>query len=132
MTARGRDEDVHLPHDVYRCFDAKGNLLYVGCGADVSSRMFHHLHACNVGKQPNSTLQALMDHYDAVTFPTKLEARSEERRAIATERPLLNKQHNPTRFRKVSPREYALVEPVHPITAHAFPDMRRVEQRKAS
>ena len=35
-------------------------------------------------------------------------------------RPLLNKQHNPLRFRKVAGGAYAAVEPVHPIIAVAF------------
>ena len=119
---RLRDDELVRPHSVYRCYAADGSLLYVGCASDVEGRMFHHLHRCNAWKQPNGTLRRHMAHWDAVEYPTKAEARAAERSAIANERPLLNKQHNPTRFRREpTGSAYALVAPVHPLTREAFP-----------
>lgn len=118
------DAVMNLPHYVYRCY-AGDVLLYVGVAQDVPSRMFHHLHPCNVGKQPNGSLQRHMTHHEAECFGTKVEARSAERAAIASEAPLLNKQHNPKRFRKAGQATYAAIEPVHPITAAAFPELPR-------
>lgn len=121
------DAELNRPHSVYRCYAADGSLLYVGCAADVEGRMFHHLHLCNAWKQPNGTLRRHMARYDETRYPTKAEARAAERRAITTERPLLNKQHNPARFQRLPVGStYALVEPVHPLTSAAFPDLLRV------
>lgn len=38
MTSMRRD----VPHDVYRCFDAHGVLLYVGATNSYAQRMCHH------------------------------------------------------------------------------------------
>jgi predicted GIY-YIG superfamily endonuclease len=113
-------------HYVYQCFDATGQLLYVGCTQEVEDRIYHLTHECNYGKQPNRALYHLMASHTSESYPDKASARAAEREAIRTGRPLLNKQHNPSRFRRTSVREgngYALVEPVHPITAQAFPDL---------
>lgn len=126
------DADLNRPHYLYRCFDAQGQLLYVGVTRDVGSRMFHHLHICNIGKQPNGTLRRLMTDYSVERHETKLEVRVAERFAIQTEGPLLNKQHNVRRFRKVNNATYALLEPVHPITAAAFPDLPRIARQETA
>lgn len=118
------DANLNRPHYVYRCF-AGDTLLYVGVAQDMSTRMFHHMHPCNMGKQPNGTLQRHMTHYDVESYATKVEARSAERHAITTEAPLLNKQHNATRFSKAAGGIYVALEPVHPLTAAAFPDVPR-------
>lgn len=125
------DADLNRPHFLYRCFDRDGVLLYVGVAADVESRMFHHLHQCNVGKQPNGSLRRHMTTWTSEPHPTKLAARDAERRTIAAEAPLLNRQHNPRRFRKVGTATYGLVQPVHPISAQAFPELPRIERRAA-
>lgn len=117
------DVALDRPHYVYRCFAADGSLLYVGVAQDVGSRMFHHLHRCNAGKQPNGSLRRLMADFTSERYATKVEARAAERAAIATEAPLLNRQHNARRFRKVAGGSYVALEPVHAITAAAFPDM---------
>lgn len=114
------DAVLNVPHYLYRCFDNDGQLLYIGVARDVAGRMFHHLHACNIGKQPNGTLRRLMADYTAERYGTKVEARAAERAAIATEGPLLNKQHNPRRFRKNARGSYDAVEPIHPVTARAY------------
>lgn len=113
------DATLAVPHYVYRCY-AGDTLLYVGVARDVETRMFHHLHPCNIGKQPNGSLRRHMTHHESVRYATKVEARAAERAAIESEGPLLNKQHNPSRFRKVAGGTYAAVEPVHPIIAAAF------------
>lgn len=118
------DATINKPHYVYRCFSADGELLYVGVARNVADRMFHHLQLCNSGKQPNGTLRRLMVRHESTCYPTKLEARTAERQAIATEAPLLNRQHNTLRFRKVQPgNSYGAIAPVHPITAEAFPEL---------
>jgi hypothetical protein len=126
------DAAVNRPHSVYRCYGPGDVLLYVGVAEDVEHRMFHHLHPCNVGKQPNGALQRHMARHDVEgVYPNKLAAREAERRAIAAGAPLLNKQHNPRRFRKNGTATYALVEPVHEITAEAFPTLPRRQERAA-
>jgi hypothetical protein len=126
------DAEVYGIHHVYRCYDREGQLLYVGCARDVEDRMYHHMQPCNMGKQPNGTLQRHLARWTSEAFPTKLAARAAERVAIAEGRPLLNKQHNPSRFRRVGvggpagggdSRGYVLVEPVHPLTRWAFPEL---------
>lgn len=114
------DAALAVPHYVYRCFDATGQLLYVGVTRDLGTRMFHHLHPCNIGKQPNGTLQRHMAEYTAELHPTKVAARIAERAAISTEAPLLNKQHNARRFRKNARSSYDALSPVHALTALAF------------
>lgn len=113
------DAVLAVPHYVYRCY-AGDTLLYVGVARDVEARMFHHLHLCNAGKQPNGSLRRHMTRYESVRYDTKVEARAAERTAIVTEGTLLNKQHNPQRFRKVAGGTYVAAEPVHPITADAY------------
>ena len=118
------DADLDRPHYLYRCY-ADDVLLYVGVAQDVPSRMFHHLHLCNAGKQPNGSLRRHMTRHTVERFDTKLDARAAERAAIEAEGPLLNRQHNPSRFRKASGGVYVALEPVHPITAAAFPEISR-------
>ncbi len=101
-----RDTDDPHPHVVYRCYDADNVLLYVGCTRDLDYRM---------SLQPLILIRrlALVTTED---FPNRVEARAAERAAITAEAPLLNKQHNPTRFAKHGPK-WVAVEPVHPLCA---------------
>lgn len=108
-------------HFVYRCYDQHDQLLYVGCTDDVESRMYHHLAVCNIGKVPNFYLKRDMVRYEVESFADRTAARAGERSAIAAEAPLLNKQHNKKRVKKVG-HVYHLVAPVHPLTASAFPE----------
>lgn len=126
------DAVLEIPHYVYRCYAADNTLLYVGVAQDVESRLFHHLHSCNRGKQPNGTLRVHMARHEADLYPTKLAARQAERSSIAALAPLLNRQHNPTRFRKVNTATYGLVEPVHPLTAAAFPTLPVLPSERAA
>ena len=126
------DATMAVPHYLYRCYGADDVLLYIGVARNVSDRMYHHLHMCNMGKQPNGTLRCHMVRYEVERFETKLEVRAAERHAIRTERPLVNRQHNVTRFRKVGTARYGLVEPAHPISVEAFPDSPRISQDVAA
>lgn len=110
-------------HYVYRCYTATDELLYVGCAINVADRMWHHLHACNIGKQPNSSLRRHHARVEFDQYPNRAEAREAERQTIRDLGPLLNRQHNPKRFRKVRGGAYVFVGEVHPITAAAFPEL---------
>jgi predicted GIY-YIG superfamily endonuclease len=123
-----RDAENRGEHYVYRCFTERGELLYVGCTNDVPERMWHLLHPCNRGKLPNGMLRRYMATHTATEYPSRLAARAAEREAIRTEAPLLNRQHNPKRFRKATGGRYELVAPVHPLTEEAFGD---IEQASA-
>lgn len=115
-----KDAENHGAHHVYRCYADNDLLLYVGCAQNVDTRMFHHLSLCNRGKQPNGILQRYMVRHTVTTYPTRLAARQAEREAISTEAPLLNKQHNPLRFRKGVGGVYFAVAPIHPLIDEAF------------
>lgn len=96
---RFTDAENKHPHYVYRLFGKDGALLYIGCAADVEHRVYMHL-------QTYTMVDAFLihRHYDRHTseaHPTKLAARQAEAKAIRTERPLLNRQHNPTRWRRI-------------------------------
>lgn len=108
MSARP-DAELSVPHSLYRCFDASGQLLYIGVARNVGERMFHHLHLCNAAKTPNGYLRRHMKDFTVQVYPSKLEARAAERAAINVEAPLLNRQHNPSRFRKNAAGQYEAV-----------------------
>ena len=91
--------EIHHPHFVYRIYDAEDRLLYVGCARNVDDRMF--LHSAWSSQSPTSwEIRERMVRHTSQKFSTKLRAHAEEIRAIRKEAPLLNKQHNPTRFRR--------------------------------
>jgi excisionase family DNA binding protein len=69
---------------LYRHFDAKNNLLYVGISLSAVARLSQH-----------STLSAWFDdiaRVDVVWFDTREKALEEERRAVAQEKPIYNKR----------------------------------------
>lgn len=74
-----------LPHTLYRFYDAEGRLLYIGIAVDFLSRWRKHR------KRDWWPLVARMD---IVSYPNRAAAQSAETRAIKTERPLRNIQHN--------------------------------------
>lgn len=82
----------NLPHFVYRCFDADGQLLYIGCAHDVEERIYKH--RTTFSSLTSVTLRLRMDRYEAVEFPDLASARRAERDAIEREQPLLNVHHN--------------------------------------
>lgn len=94
------------PHSVYIIGDVRGHVLYIGCARHVHDRIRFHLEP-STQSDASRVIQQRMDWWDSEEFPTKAEARAEERRLIAFYMPLLNKQHNP-RYRK-NVRELPLV-----------------------
>lgn len=98
-----QDADDQRRHSVYRCFDAEGQLLYIGCAQEPTYRMHMHMQT-STQSAVSWELQERMARWDSVEYPTKAEARAAERAAILAERPLLNRQHNPTRWRKLGGR----------------------------
>ena len=97
----------HLGPCVYRLFDPDMTLLYIGSTGDLDQRMRLHL-------GPNGIPGADVIHgcslYDTfVPYATLAEARAAERDAIEREAPLLNRHHNPVRWRKIDQHTF---EPV--------------------
>lgn len=95
------------PHFVYRIFDAEDRLLYVGCAENVESRIY--LHQQISSQFPVSwEIARRIDRYTSQKYPNEQLAHEAERRAIESEIPLLNRQHNPRRFKRVNGRYVAL------------------------
>lgn len=110
MSSRTPDANDPREHFVYRLYDGD-DLLYIGCTEDVDARLRLHHVAAKDGT-------CLWERH-----PNKAAARQAEREAIAAEAPLLNKQHNPTRFKKVG-TNFVPVEPIHPRTQAMLDDER--------
>lgn len=70
------------PHYVYRCFDADGRLVYVGCTKDPATRLAHH--------RSNAFWAGEVARVKMTVHPTKATGRAAERRAIRTESPRFN------------------------------------------
>lgn len=87
------------PHSIYRIFAADGTLLYIGCAYDIEHRIYMHRWTSTMVDA--HLIQRHYDHHTSVAIGTLVQARAAEREAILTERPLLNRQHNPTRWRRV-------------------------------
>lgn len=104
MSAAFTDAEDTRTHYVYRLFGHDGVLHYIGCTYDLVARMeFHHVR--------------LGGTMTTEEYPNRAEARAAERAAITAEAPLLNKQHNPTRFKALAGGGFVAIEPVHPLTA---------------
>ncbi len=81
------DERREFPHYVYRCFDAKDRLLYVGCTYNPPARMRQH----------RAEKRAWVDKVvrtRLTVWPDRRKALDMERRAIETEGPIHNKAFN--------------------------------------
>ena len=90
------------PWSLYRVYDANDALLYIGVSRDVQTRISLHL-ARSTRQEASWAIRRLMARY--TTEPLTggpLEALAAEREAIKAEAPLLNKVHNPKRFRRVN------------------------------
>ena len=93
------DDDWEPKYHVYRIFDASDRLLYVGCTQDVTTRIYMH-------RSTWTMVDAFLIHrhyhrHTSVEIGPLADARAAERKAIKDERPLLNRQHNPTRWRRL-------------------------------
>jgi predicted GIY-YIG superfamily endonuclease len=98
------------PHYVYRIFDAADRLLYVGCTEDVTTRMFFHT-SISTPSEASWEIRRDMARHTSEEHPNKAAAHAAEIHAIKTEMPLLNRQHNPGRFKRVLGK-YVAVEQV--------------------
>ena len=94
------DDEYARRYYVYRIFDAADRLLYVGCTECVETRIY--MHRSTYTMVDASLIHRHYDHHTSELIGTSLaEARAAERKAIKDERPILNRQHNPTRWRRV-------------------------------
>lgn len=85
----GRD----APHYVYRCYDADGVLLYVGCTRNPTSRLAAHRRGNNQAKA-SRWLAATMHHAEvSEPYRGREAGREAERAAIQAESPIFNYQH---------------------------------------
>lgn len=75
-------DSARLPHYVYRCFDASGRLIYVGCTVNPVARLRAHRRHAWWGSQIASTR--------LIVFPNRRYARAMEWTAIVHERPRWN------------------------------------------
>jgi predicted GIY-YIG superfamily endonuclease len=78
-------------HYVYRCYDAEGGLLYIGCTGDVETRLYHLTALCNRGKSTGPLARRMASH-TVEEFPNRRAALDAERAAILAESPELNIQ----------------------------------------
>lgn len=85
-----------LPHVVYRCYDAQGRLLYIGCTRDIGARM--QVHASSWNNPASAALTLRMKSMTAVEYPDKASGRAAERQAIHDEAPILNLHHQRERM----------------------------------
>lgn len=98
-TFRQTDAEDEAPHYLYRLFTADGQLLYIGVAFNVEQRVYMHraTRVCSGW----DVIWREYDHHTSERYATKSEARAAERAAITREAPLLNRQHNPKRWRRV-------------------------------
>lgn len=82
------------PHYVYRCFDAEGRLLYVGCTVNPKDRIAQHRDTAWWGDRIASARMTVFPHRDY--------ALAKEREAIFAERPVCNVKG---RWHRHDPRE---------------------------
>lgn len=99
-----RDVDAIGTHHVYRIFALDGTLLYIGVTDDVEHRIYMHLQTTT--NRDWVIIWAWYGRHDSVEYPDRLTARAAERRLIEDEAPLLNRQHNPKRWRKNFRKSY--------------------------
>jgi len=85
---------------VYRIFDVKGSLLYIGSTNDFEARRSVHLasHQSPVA----FPIQVCAHRWETTEYPDMASASAAERAAIRDEAPYLNRQHNPKRWRRVA------------------------------
>lgn len=96
------------PHYVYRCFDADGRLLYVGCSKDPEQRLKQHSYVYTwwTDRIARVALEG---------FPDQAAGLAAEKQAIQTEHPFYNRQFRTTDSQRANwqPEHY-----VNWLTAH--------------
>lgn len=83
------DHLVDAPHFVYRCFDADGRLLYIGCTVDVERRLTAHRRSA--AWFPLLASVRLVGPF--VGSAARYRAMRAEERLIRAERPEFNAHH---------------------------------------
>lgn len=109
-------------HSVYRIFSKAGALLYIGCTEDVESRIY--MHRATYTMTDAFLIQRHYGHHTSEVVGSLDKARAAERAAIEAERPMLNRQHNPTRWRRVQGRYL-------PVDAETVEALGRLHERPA-
>lgn len=112
----------NTPHVLYRCYDAAGRLLYIGCTHDINLRM--DVHRSSWSNPVSGVLNMRMERYEVSDkYPSKATGRAAERQAIYDEEPLLNLHHQRVRRspaeRRVLIDEYLEATRVEPDPAIA-------------
>src|SRR5690348_9241882 len=84
---------------VYRVYDINGVLLYIGSTREITARQAIHMadHASAIA----FPMQMCAARWETTEYPTYEAAQAAEVEAIKAEAPYLNRQHNPTRWRRV-------------------------------
>jgi hypothetical protein len=112
--SRARHVSADLPHHLYRCYDADGVLLYIGCTSDVEKRMASHRRGNGIG--PSRWLAAHMARYevDADRYPNRYAGQDAEAAAIFTEQPVFNTQGRclPINFTRAQIEDYLAGRPI--------------------
>lgn len=81
-----------MTHYVYRCYDADGRLLYIGCTQDLAARMA--IHECDSDNPASAELVKRIAVLEYEEYPDRTSGLEAERNAIRDEAPLLNTHHN--------------------------------------
>ena len=89
---------------LYRIYDADDVLLYIGVTKDVQTRIEFHLARSTRQEASWAIRRRMARHTVQALRGGPIEALAAEREAIKAEAPLLNKVHNPQRFRRVGGR----------------------------
>lgn len=110
---------------LYRCYDAAGLLLYIGCSSDPTRRLEQHRHSAN------KTSRLIQKHattfeVDADAYPSRDAGRDAEMVAIHAEQPLFNIQHRciPSWFTDRQIEDYVAGRPVRQWPVEPLPSAR--------
>lgn len=100
------------PASIYRCFSVDGELLYIGCSANVKLRIVQH--------RSSSAWFGDVTEITTVDYPTKHEALKAEAAAIMAEQPRHNVRHNhaATDFAEVVPEFHTTADIAKAMGVH--------------
>ncbi len=104
---------------VYRIFDYEGSLLYIGSTEDFGARKAVHL--ANHSTPIAFPIQLCAHRWDTTEYPSIAAAKAAEKAAITAEAPYLNRQHNPTRWKRIGGEWVLLTEPYILTPAYRAP-----------
>lgn len=109
------------PHYVYRVFDAKDRVLYIGCSRDPWSRLSCHRSFGNPNRS-SAAIQMYGVREEVTKYPTYDEARAAEKAAIYDEAPYFNFAHNGRRFRGRASEQVEILPTYEPAKREPTPD----------